>query len=151
YSGEAAVFVATEGMVTGFTTLHTLTEAPTFSGTKVSCAVVSSELRLSSGILFDSASGNFDDATGDFDAFGGQEISGTYTFGPMDFGSVLTLRVEADIAFDAFDNADVFDAHQGDFDDADGLFDGDETAINDAMVRLYARLTDDDPAGTPTW
>ncbi|MCC7003539.1 MAG: hypothetical protein IT357_15385, partial [Gemmatimonadaceae bacterium] len=151
YSEGAVSFVLTEGMVTGFTTVDTLTEAPTFSGTKVNCAVVSSTLRLSSGVLFDSASGNFDDAAGNFDAFGGQETSGTYTFGPLDLATVAVRRFEADIAMTGFDNGEYFDAAQGNFDAADGLFDGDDAAINDALVVLHARLTDDDPGGSPTW
>lgn len=151
YSEDAAGFLMTEGMVTGWTTLHTLTEAPTFAGTKVNCTVVSGELRLSSGFLFDAAPGTFDAESGLFDAFGGQEISGTYTFGNFDFGSVKTLRVEADIQFDSFDNADTFDERQGLFDDGDGLFDGQDLAINDAWIELYARQTDTDPAGSPVW
>jgi hypothetical protein len=151
YSESAAGFVLTEGMITGFTTVGTQTEAPTFTGTKMNCAVVSTSLRLSSGVLFDSATGDFDDADGNFDAFGGQETSATYTFGPLDLTTVATRRLEADIELAVFNNGDTFDEHQGNFDDADGTFDGDDEAINGGRVVLYARLTDDAPSGTPAW
>ncbi len=149
WSSTEATFVATEGMVSGYSTVDTVTEDPTFSGTKSNVAVISSKLQLVSGDLFDSGSGNFDDGVGLFDSGGMQQTSGTYTFGPMDMTTVSTRRFEAHISAQAVDNSSLFDDGQGLFDDGDGLFDGDE--INDAVLSLYARTTDDDPAGSPTW
>lgn len=150
YSGSAATFVVTEGMVTGFTTVGTQTEAPTFGGTKVNCTVAGSTLRLSGGTLWDSLSGNVDTFP-DIDSAGGQATAGTYTFGPLDLTTVAVRRFEADIAMSAFDNSDNWDARLGLIDDWDGLVDGGNVAINDASVVLNARLTDDNPAGSPTW
>lgn len=153
YSENAVSFVLTEGMITGFTTVGTQTEAPGFTGTKLNCAVAAAKLSLSSGELFDAHTGNFDSQAGLFDAYGGQATTGSYTFGPLDLSTVAVRRFEADIAVGAVDNGDFFDEQQGDFDDQDGLFEGNVVAINDANAVLYARLTNDTPIGspTPTW
>jgi hypothetical protein len=48
YSVNAASFVATEGMITGFTTLVTITEDAAFTGTKTDLVVNGSNLQLAS-------------------------------------------------------------------------------------------------------
>jgi hypothetical protein len=151
YSDTAASFVLTEGLVgIALGVDGSLTEDPGFTGTKVATTVASSKLELTSGFLFDSASGNFDAAAGNFDAYGGQEITGTYESSThIDCTSVAMRRWEAHVKAHAVDNSNAFDEHQGLFDAADGRFDG--GVINDADVTVEIALTDDDPAGTPTW
>lgn len=150
YSTNAVSFVVTEGMVTGFTTVASLTESPTFSGGKTGVAVNAGSLVLSSGVMFDSIAGNFDSITGLFDNQGTQVLVGTYTFSSyIDLSTVATRRVEAGVTAVASDNGDLFDSKTGLFDSIGGLFDGDE--LDDADVKLYFAATNDDPAGTPTW
>jgi hypothetical protein len=125
YSTNAVSFVATEGMVSGFTTVATSTQEPTFSGTKTDTTVVSGALEL-------------DSAT-----------SGSYAFAAaVDLTTVATRRFEADIAATSFAITDMFDSRTELMDDW-GMFDG--GAIDDCDATLYVAITDDDPAGSPTW
>lgn len=150
WSTTAASATITEAMLAAPGTVATLTEDAAFSGTKTNCAVVSSKLQLSTGTLFDSASGNFDSASGNFDAFGGQSTSGTYESSTyIDATTVAARRWEAHCKASSIDNGQDFDEQQGNFDDADGYFDG--AVVNDGNVALYIATTQDDPAGTPTW
>ena len=45
----------------------------------------------------------------------------------------------------------MFDDAEGNFDDRSGLFDGDPDSYDDTNVDLFVSITDDDPAGSPTW
>lgn len=127
WSETAASFVATEGLVTGFTTVATSTQDPGFSGSKTNLTVVSNTLRL------DALSTN---------------ATGSYAFSAaLDMTTVATRRFEADIAASSFIASDLIGSR--------GLVStwasvvGSE--VNDCDVTLYAAITDDDPAGTPTW
>ncbi len=125
YSTNAVSFVATEGMVSGYTTVATSTQEPTFSGTKTNTTVVSSELQLNSA------------------------TSGSYAFAAVvDLTTVETRRFEADIAATSFAITDMFDSRTELMDDW-GMFDG--GSIDDCDATLYVAITDDDPAGSPTW
>ncbi len=105
--------------------LETLTEHPSFSGTKTGCAVEGVALALNDGLTVASY------------AFGGV----------MDLGAVRTVRLTARLAVliterDAlFDGPDLFDGP--------ALFDGSEEAEGD--VTIWVSATDDDPAGSPIW
>lgn len=150
YSASMASFLATEGLVTGFTTVATSTQDPTFSGVKTSTAVSGSALQLDTALLFDAASGDFDSAVGQFDSLGGLSLTGSYAFDTYtDLTTVATRRIEADIKVYSFDTQNLFDARAGLFDDNSGDFDG--TAINDCDATLYYAATNDDPAGAPAW
>lgn len=151
YSDLAASFVMTEGLVgIALGSDGTLTEDPGFSGTKVATTVNAGKLELTSGFLFDSATGDFDDAAGNFDAYGGQEITGTYESSTyIDAGTVAMRRWEAHVKATGVDNSQTFDERQGLFDAADGRFDG--SVVNDANVAVEIAITEDDPSGTPTW
>lgn len=150
YSTTAATFVLTEGMITGFTTVGTITEAAGFTGAKTNLAVAASTLSLASGVNWDAVAGNVDSVTGDWDAVGGQSLTGSYAFSAaLDLATVATRRFEADVAALAVDNVNTWDSHVDDVDDVDGMFDG--AVINDCNVTLYASITNDDPAGSPTW
>lgn len=146
-SATTATFVLTEGMVTGLSTIDSLTEDPTFSGTKTSCVVTGGYLTLSGSTLWDSLSGNVDDYT-DIDSAGGQSTSGTYAFGPLDLSTVATRRFEADVGVAAVDNTDKIDSRLSYIDDWQSM---DGTALNDCEAVLNIAITNDDPAGSPTW
>jgi len=149
YSATEATFVATEGMVTGLTTLATITESTTFTGTKTSLVVSAGTLKLDSGTLIDTVASI--DAITDLDSLGGVASSGSYAFTgtySYDGTTVATRRFEADIAVAATDTGDFIDARVSNIDDWDSI---DGSIVNDCDVTLYASVTNDNPAGTPVW
>lgn len=148
YSTNMVSFVATEGLVTGYTTVATSTQHPTFTGAKTNTAVVDSALQLDSASLIDAMVTSIDDWPY-IDSIGGVSGTGSYDFDTyVDLGSSTTRRFEADIATLSFDTGDFIDART-DLIDSWGLFDG--SVIDDCDVTLYAATTDDDPSGAPTW
>lgn len=149
YSENAASFVVTEALLTGLSTLVTVTESPTFAGTKTNVVAVDSILKLAGSTDWDSIPGNIDD-WGFIDSTGGVLPSGSYEFASkMDLGSVKSCRLFATIRSLAFDTADNWDDNTANIDDW-GLIDGD--VVEDADVVLMVRLTTDDPnAVSPTW
>lgn len=145
YSATATSFVATEGMVSGFTTVGTITFDPAFIGSYSNVGVVAAALRLVSSETWD--------ASEDIDA--GDDVDGgsVAASGYADFTSVLDLttsavrRLQATLTATCYDVADYID---GD-DDIDSAEDLDGAAINDCDATLYVATTPDDPAGSPTW
>ena len=132
----------------------TSTQHPTFSGTKTSTVVVGNELRLGTSILFDSGAGNFDTTGGLFDGGGGTVASsGTYDFDThIDVGGVFTSRVTANVTMSRVDFGVQFDDATGNFDDREGLFDGDANEFGDTNCELQIATTEDDPASaSPTY
>jgi len=140
--------------------VSTITESPTFAGTKSDVVVVDGALQLDTTINFDSGlsgTGLFDSALGLFDG-GSSSVDneGTYSFvgstgdASVDLGSKFTSRVTAILITDRRDYVDLFDSEDGNFDDKSGLFDGD-TAPADVNVKLQVSTTDGDPAGTPNY
>jgi hypothetical protein len=125
WSEEMISYVATEGLVTGFSTVGSLIEDPTFPGSKTDTVVVSTTLEL--------------DGT----------LTGSYLFDThLDLTTVLTRRFEADIAVLSYDIGQLLDDRMDLIDDW-GLLDG--NAVDDCDATLYIAITDDDPSGTPTW
>jgi hypothetical protein len=127
YSASMTPFLATEGMVTGFTTVATTTQAPGFTGTKTNVSVSGSVLRLT------------DPET---------NLEGEYEFDNyVDMGTVATRRVEVDTQILNYVADDLIGSR--------GLIsewasvDGD--AVNDCDATVYVATTDDDPAGTPVY
>ncbi len=148
YSANAVSFVATEGMVTGFTTVATSTQGSGFTGAKTNIAKVGAVIQLDGTTLIDSMATNIDDWPF-IDSLGGISATGSYAFDAyLDMGSVATRRFEADLIALSFDTGDLIDSKTANIDDW-GLIDG--NVINDCDVTLYAATTDDDPAGAPTW
>jgi len=148
YSITAASFVATEGMVTGWTTVATSTQQTAFAGAKTNTAVVGAALQLDSAATIDSMATAIDSWTY-LDALGGISGAGSYAFSAtVDLTTVATRRFEADIAATSFDAADLIDSKTDPIDDWAPL---DGASINDCDVTLYAATTNDDPAGSPTW
>lgn len=128
----------------------TNSQDPDYLGSKTNMTITDGNLQLDGAGLFDSQSGNFDDAEGLFDGVAGYETSGSYVFDNyIDIGQVMTSRVTADIEALVYDASNLFDQRSGNFDDSQGLFDGDD--ISGGQVQLYVRTTNDDPSGSPTW
>lgn len=128
YSANMASFVLTEGMITGFTTVGTSTQAPGFAGTKTNLSVVGSALQLTDPTV---------------------SLTGEYLFATyMDLTTVATRRFEAKITVYSFTTTDLIDSRTALIDDWT-LFDG--GVINDTDVTLYAAITNDDPAVSPVW
>jgi len=127
------------------TSIQTITEEPTFTGTKSNTVVVDSKLRLDTA-LFDSISGDFDDAEGFFDGGAGTIVSsGTYDFDTaVDFGAKFKSNVHLnDFIVQNINFINNFDSKQGLFDSAEGLFDGGENASVNTNVELQVALSDD--------
>jgi hypothetical protein len=152
-STNAASSISTLAGLESFNAVETLTENPGFAGTHSNTTAPDSLLILDTSLLFDDATGNFDDATGEFDSGGGSGFvvsEGTYTFSDyIDLGDIYSSRVTANIEMTALDYENLFDDTAGDFDDHDGLFDGETPSLVD--VTLEIRTTNDDPTGAPVW
>lgn len=151
---NVAEIVAIIEDIKGLNFIETITESPSFSGSKVECNVnENGYLILDTSIDFDSATGLFDSYFGDFDGGGGTiSTEGTYTFANVvDLGAVYTSRVTSNITVGRVDYVNLFDDKTGLFDDQHGLFDGDPNTYGDTNVKFYISTTEDDPNGTPTW
>lgn len=142
----------------GLNVIETLTEHPTFSGTKTNTIVVEDDgqyyLTLTTDANFDDVVGLFDDASGLFDGGGGSGIqdNGYYEFANyIDLGVKYVSRVHADMKVDFLDFANDFDGASGLFDSRLGDFDGDQAQFDTTTAKVQVATTDDDPAGTPTW
>ena len=118
-----------------FTNNLTDTESPTFPGTKTGCSVTSGELRITTTTSPPSTA--------------------TYEFtGYIDTGAVRRVRSRVDVNVNRFDsNSALFDSIPGLFDSIPGLFDDftGGTQFADTNVLTYISVTQQDPAGTPTW
>ena len=148
WSAAEASFVATEGMVTGWTTVGSSVQHSAFAGSKAGTQKVGSVLQLDVATLWDSLPGNID-TWGPVDSLGGVQASGTYDFdAALDLGTVATRRFEADISAVSFDSGDYIDARTNNIDDWSD-FDG--ATVNDCDATLFVSTTDDNPAGSPTW
>ena len=143
--------------ISGINLVATSTQHPTFAGTKTDVVIDEDSqdvpvLKLATAILFDAKTGDFDDADGFFDGGGGEvDNAGSYEFdGYIDLGSRYTSRVTATLDVVRLDYVNLFDDAEGLFDARQGLFDGGQS-VDDTTVSLFVALTNDDPAGSPTW
>jgi len=150
---EATSSVAIIENIKDLNAVATTTQNPTFTGTKTDVVVVDNELRLGTSIVFDSGAGNFDTTGGLFDGGGGTVAStGTYEFDNyIDVGAVFTSRVTANVTVARIDYGVQFDDATGNFDDREGLFDGDANEFGNTNVELQIATTEDDPSGSPTY
>jgi hypothetical protein len=118
-------------------TSQTLTEDPTFTGSKTNLSVVSSQLEIT-------------DASG-------ATPSGTYLFSTyLDTGSSRTVRATGEVTFERIYKAGtlLWDAIPQNWDTWPNGFDtwtDEDAAFGDVSVTVYVRATPDDPAGSPTW
>lgn len=132
-----------------FNVVATATEHPAFAGVKDDVEVTVEDgtnvLQLIHGELFDEGIGLFDDNTGLFDD-GGETLfnsEGTYDFPEFDLGGIYNSRVTFHCKFDRHDEAEFFDATQGLFDSATGLFEGGYEEHNDVNVELLINTSTD--------
>ena len=147
YSDTAASFVATEALVTGYNTTDTITEHPTFAGSKTNLAAVDNVLKLVGAVNIDDKLDDIDDWS-EIDTIGGLVSSGTYLFNSeMDFGSVTERKVDINIQTLSYDSASTVDM----WTDVDSVDSVDGGVINSTDATLYYRATDDNPSGSPSW
>jgi hypothetical protein len=147
WSNTAASFSATEAVLTGWTTLSTLTEHPGFAGSKTDTVAVDSVLKLAGTSSVDDLADLIDD-WGYVDNLGGIALAGTYDFATaMDLTTAGVRRLVADLVAQSYDADDLIDLRASI--DEWASFDGNE--INDCDATLYVRTTPDDPAGAPVW
>jgi hypothetical protein len=152
-SSAAAEIVAQIDSIEGLNVIEVINEHPLFNGQKTNVVALDNFLLLDTTILFDSTTGDFDDGVGLFDGGGGDVASsGEYEFDDyVDLSAIYTSRVTASIESTRLDYVNTFDSPSGNFDDRQGLFDGDESTYDDVSVGFFVATTNDDPAGTPTW
>lgn len=143
-----AVGVTTAGaQVLAFADVASIDEHTAFAGTHSGTAAPDGVLKLDGAGLFDDIA-DFD-AVADLDTFGGITASGTYTLAAgIDLGAVERVRLRAHIEALSSNILDQFDSRTAPIDDWED-FDGDTAA--EADVRMFTRVTDDDPAGSPVW
>lgn len=148
-SAAEATFVVTEALLTGLSTLSTVTESPAFTGSKSNVAAVDGGIQLDSVTLIDDMVTLMDD-WGSIDSIGGIQATGSYGFASkMDLGSVKNARLFTSLDSIAFSSDDLIDSRV-DLIDSWGLMDG--VTIEDVEVQLMVRATNDDPAsGGATW
>lgn len=118
-----------------FTTTDVQTEDATFSGSKTGCSVISSSLRITDPSV--------------------APTTATYDFSSViDTTTPRLVRATVNMVVERVDNsAGLFDNIGGLFDNFPGLFDDFTGAaqFSDTNVKTYISITQDDPAGTPTW
>jgi predicted phage tail protein len=78
------------------------------------------------------------------------DLDGEYIYeDTLDLGQVYDINVQRRVVSGAVTFGTLFDDVAGLFDDQPGDFDGGE--LDQVNAVTYVRVTDDDPAGTPTW
>jgi len=146
-SVDVASITSKQASALTFVAVDALVEDPDFPGAKLACEAAGGALQLSTADF---------DAMPDTDALGLWDVAGplvategVYSFDAgMDFHEVRPIRITSHILVEAASLSDRFDDRPGSVDGwAD--FDGSAGAVVDA--ELWGQLTDDDPAGTPTW
>ncbi len=141
FSSNATAIVSNVTSAENFNAITSVSEHPTFSGTKTNVSISNDSLILNSSELFDSASGLFDASTTRFFDSGLANAdflaSGNYEFSNViDIGAKHTVRVTASLTQSARNPDDLFDNKTGDFDDAKSNFDGDTPANCDAHLEI---------------
>ena len=140
-SSNATAIVSNVTSAENFNSITSVSEHPTFSGTKTNVSISDDALILNSSELFDSASGLFDANTTRFFDSGVANAdflaSGNYEFANViDIGAKHTVRVTASITQSARNPDDLFDSRSGNFDSGKSNFDGDTPANCDAHLEI---------------
>ena len=144
----ATSVVTTGATILAFSPSTTVTESPTFGGTKTNLFVDDADtLQLTSDGNLD-AQTDFD-AIANFDLLGNINTSGTYEFlSNMDLSSKTRVRLTANLTVSIVNALDLIDSRSSNIDDwAD--FDGTAGAVAN-IIMSYAS-TDDDPSGSPSF
>ena len=133
-SANPTSFIVTNVDINDLNVVATLTENPSFSGSKTS-TVKDAENNL----LLTQSAGSF-------------ASEGIYFFAnSIDLGQKYTSRISSNVTMLRFDQTDTFDSASGFFDSRAGLFDGDPDAFDDVSFQMQERHTDDNPSGSPTY
>lgn len=136
-SEEPATYTVLAEQIPPLGAIETVTEDPTFAGSKTNILLVSSSIEIS------------DTST--------SSPTGTYLFdNVVDLGFVRNARVTGFSTFTRkYDNGTLlWDAIPGTFDTWPDVFDNwttETTDFGDVNVEVYVSTTVDDPSGTPTW
>ena len=138
-SGNASVnytsIVISQNDLRVFANTLTQTEDPSFSGTKTGCSIISGDLRITNPATAPTT------ATYDFSNY-------------IDTGSVNLCEVTMPMDVVRIDNsAPLWDTIAGNWDNFAGNWDDwtGSVQFTDTNVLQYISITDDDPAGSPTW
>lgn len=146
-SVNAAMWATNAPSVLSFANGTTVTENPTFGGSKVNCAASAGTLALTGASLVDGEA-NWD-AIPNFDAEGGINSSGTYTFASgIDLGSVRSARMSGSVQAAVANISSNIDSRGGFVDD---WLDWDGSVAAEGGAQLWIRWTDTDPTLSPTW
>jgi hypothetical protein len=143
-----AAWIATDGAtILAYAAVDQVDEHTAYSGTHTDTVEVDDLLKLDAVGDVDDW-GDVDDVTV-WDANSGLAASGTYDFASgFDFGVKSRVRLRSEIVSTVVNALDLIDSQGTDIDDW-ANFDG--TDVGDADCQVWARTTDDDPAGAPTW
>ena len=141
FSSNATAIVSNVVSAENFNNITSVSEHPTFAGTKTNVSISDDSLILNSSELFDSASGLFDANTTRFFDSGVANAdflaSGNYEFANViDIGAKHTVRVTASLTQSARNPDDLFDSRTGNFDSGKSNFDGDTPANCDAHLEI---------------
>jgi len=140
YSATEASFVLTEALMTGWTTVTTTTQDPTFTGSKTSVFVDNNALKLGGTTLWDDMP--LMDSWGEIDYMGGVASTGTYLFdATVDLTTVASRRFHIIMQALSVSVSDTIDARLSNIDTWES-FDGD--SINGTDATVYASVSDDD-------
>jgi hypothetical protein len=129
YQSSLSTFYADEALITGFTTVKSTVEGPTYTGSKVNLTLTSSILQMTNP----------------------GSLTATYYFPAtpfyVDCGSVAVRRYEADLYVLRFDTSDLIDSRAA----VDTWPSVDGGGVERGNVQVYAQITNDNPASSPTW
>ena len=144
---EGFAFVSTkQASLLAFSQVGDVQEDPLFTGTKTDCSIFNDGLTLKIG---DFSSIPDVGAIPDWNVSVGVSASGLYQFAAgIDMGTVKRTRLTSHMLLEAINEFDFWDSKVGPIDSWPDV-DGTQGASVDAMV--YGKLTDDNPAGSPTW
>jgi predicted phage tail protein len=151
YSGSQSVNeVSVTNAISGILNMNviaTVTEDPSFSGTKTDVIVVDGALELESLLTVDDIADV--DAVTNWDLLGnGYKSTGTYYFAnDLDLGAVYTSRLTASVSVSGINRSTNVDSWLN----IDDVADWDGVGASDWGIELQVRTTNDNPAGSPTW
>jgi predicted phage tail protein len=148
-SVNAIAITTTAPNVLGTNIVETITENPSWSGTKTNVVIdpVMGGLKLSGVTLIDDMT-DLIDSWDYIDSLGGIVTSGEYISPTtVDLGAVMTSRLTASLAAFGFDANDLIDLRGL----VDSWSDVDGGLITDVSSQIHVRTTNDDPAGSPIW
>ncbi|TCS72090.1 putative phage tail protein [Sulfuritortus calidifontis] len=138
YSANAASFVMTEAILTGFQTVAASVQHPAFAGQMSGIYRDGGAIRLANATAIDDY-GDIDDQQ-DIDTVGGIVSSGEYAFDAvLDLGTSAARRFQAHVQALSYDAANMIDARTQPVDDWLNVH-GD---INDCSATVFASMSDD--------